>query len=53
MKKTYFVLAIVPPAMESGKTFDMNGSVWYILGVLIALCLLGYLIYSLVKPEKF
>jgi len=25
----------------------------YIIGAILALCILGYLFYSLVKPEKF
>ncbi|AXT45738.1 MULTISPECIES: K(+)-transporting ATPase subunit F [Chromobacterium] len=28
-------------------------SVWYLLSALIALGLLGYLIYALLKPENF
>jgi len=31
----------------------MNGTFWYIIGLFIALSIMGYLIYSLVKPEKF
>jgi K+-transporting ATPase KdpF subunit len=30
-----------------------NGPVSYTIGVLIALFIMGYLIYSLLKPEKF
>ena len=31
----------------------MNSSLGYIIGAIIALFILGYLLYSLVKPEKF
>lgn len=34
-------------------TSDVNSSVGYIIGAIIALFILGYLLYSLVKPEKF
>ena len=32
---------------------DMNLSMGYIIGGVIAVLILGYLLYSLVKPEKF
>lgn len=25
----------------------------YIIGIIVAICILGYLIYVLIKPEKF
>lgn len=31
----------------------MNSLAWYITGVIFALFLLVYLLYSLIKPEKF
>jgi K+-transporting ATPase KdpF subunit len=31
----------------------MNFTHGYVLGAIIALFILGYLIYSLIKPEKF
>jgi K+-transporting ATPase KdpF subunit len=37
----------------SESTFRMNNSTGYIIGALIAFLVLLYLIYSLVKPEKF
>jgi K+-transporting ATPase KdpF subunit len=33
--------------------FVMSTSTGYIIGAVIALLILGYLFYSLVKPEKF
>jgi K+-transporting ATPase KdpF subunit len=53
MKTTGYILAIIPQALESGSSGDMNGADWYVAGALIALLLIGYLIYSLIKPEKF
>ncbi len=45
-------LALLPVALvESG--FDKSASMGYILGGVIAFIILGYLVYSLVKPEKF
>jgi K+-transporting ATPase KdpF subunit len=38
--------------MTSGP-FEMNTSSGYIYGAVIALFILGYLVYVLVKPEKF
>lgn len=34
-------------------TTGMNTPTGYIIGAFIALALLGYLIYSLIKPDKF
>ncbi|HAH25663.1 MAG TPA: K(+)-transporting ATPase subunit F [Prolixibacteraceae bacterium] len=31
----------------------MNSIVWYSIGAMISLILLAYLIYALIKPEKF
>ncbi len=53
MKTTIFILTIVPPALENGKSGEMNGAGWYIAGAFIALLLIAYLVYSLTKPEKF
>jgi K+-transporting ATPase KdpF subunit len=35
------------------KPVETNLSSGYIIGALIALVIFGYLLYSLVKPEKF
>jgi K+-transporting ATPase KdpF subunit len=54
MKTMNFILGMVPSAMESGsKTVEMNSFAWYAIGALIALFLFAYLIYALIKPEKF
>jgi len=54
MKTMNFILSIVPSAIEGGsKTGGMNSPAWYIIGALLAIFLLAYLIYALVKPEKF
>ncbi len=42
------ILIVVAP-----KTFEMNGLAGYAIGAVIALLILGYLAYSLSKPEKF
>ena len=40
--------------LEATKPIEMiNISTGYIIGAIIALLILGYLLYSLVKPEKF
>jgi len=37
----------------TSNTFEMNNRTGYIIGAAIALVILGYLLYSLVKPERF
>jgi K+-transporting ATPase KdpF subunit len=34
-------------------TTGENGTVGYVAGAIIALFILGYLFYALIKPEKF
>lgn len=47
-----FILAVVAPSANS-ETLHLNSMGWYVAGILIALFLLAYLMYSLIKPEKF
>lgn len=42
MKATFLVI-----------TNEVNSSTGYVIGAVVALLILGYLIYSLVKPENF
>jgi K+-transporting ATPase KdpF subunit len=45
---------MVPSAIEGNQsTVVMNSIAWYAVGALIALLLFAYLLYSLIKPEKF
>jgi K+-transporting ATPase KdpF subunit len=54
MDAKYLLLAIIPsPTSVCEAQIEMNGNGWYTIGGIIALCLLGYLIYSLLKPENF
>lgn len=54
MKTMNFILGMVPSAQDGGsRAVAMNSLAWYVIGALIALLLLGYLLYSLIKPEKF
>lgn len=54
MKTMNFILGVMPPAIDGGsKTGGMNSAAWYIIGALLSVLLLAYLIYALVKPEKF
>ncbi|MCK9639481.1 MAG: K(+)-transporting ATPase subunit F [Prolixibacteraceae bacterium] len=39
--------------LTNSKAFEENSSTGYIIGAVIATLILGYLIYSLLKPEKF
>jgi K+-transporting ATPase KdpF subunit len=45
-----FSLSIVPLKVDPTAS---NGSASYIIGGIIALLILGYLIYTLMRPEKF
>jgi K+-transporting ATPase KdpF subunit len=54
MKTMNFILGVVSSAIESGsKAGEMNSPAWYIIGALLTIFLLAYLIYALIKPEKF
>ena len=54
MKTMNFITGIVLVDMNgSTKALEMNSISWYVAGALIALLLLAYLLYSLIKPEKF
>jgi K+-transporting ATPase KdpF subunit len=39
--------------LAASESFEMNNSTGYIIGAIIALLILGYLVYTLIKPEKF
>jgi K+-transporting ATPase KdpF subunit len=39
--------------LVTSKPLEMNISSWYIIGAIIALMIFGYLLYTLIKPEKF
>jgi len=39
--------------LVSSESIESDLSSGYIIGALIALLILGYLVYTLVKPEKF
>jgi K+-transporting ATPase KdpF subunit len=42
------VIIFVKPAV-----FEMNSPTGYAIGAVIAMAILGYLVYSLIKPERF
>ena len=44
-------LLLVPVANTHGSF--MNGTTGYLVGGIIAAVIMGYLVYSLLKPEKF
>ncbi|MCX6269009.1 MAG: K(+)-transporting ATPase subunit F [Bacteroidetes bacterium] len=37
----------------TARSSEMNVAHGYVIGAVIALFIMGYLIYSLIKPEKF
>ncbi len=47
---SFLALAAVP---ENSSSTVANGSISYIIGGIIALLILGYLVYTLLRPDKF
>jgi len=39
--------------LTTTQTLEASTSTGYVIGAVIALLILGYLLYSLLKPEKF
>ena len=39
--------------ITNSKALEANSVTGYLIGAVIALLILGYLVYSLLKPEKF
>jgi K+-transporting ATPase KdpF subunit len=48
--KLFGLLTVIPGASAAPLS---NGPVSYLIGGIIGLFILGYLIYSLIKPKKF
>ena len=40
-------------SQPGGTTVEMSLSSGYLIGAIIAILIFGYLLYSLIKPEKF
>ncbi len=39
--------------LATSKHIEINNTTGYLAGIIIALFILGYLLFSLLKPEKF
>jgi K+-transporting ATPase KdpF subunit len=39
--------------LATSRSVEVNTSTGYAIGAIIALLILGYLLYTLIKPEKF
>lgn len=48
--KSFMLLAVAPAPSD---TAGSNGAVSYLIGGIVALLILGYLVYTLLRPEKF
>jgi K+-transporting ATPase KdpF subunit len=48
LKKSFVLFAVVP---VNGSF--INGTAGYLIGGIIAVVIMAYLVYSLLKPEKF
>jgi K+-transporting ATPase KdpF subunit len=53
MKMIMIALAFNAINSESLQKASDNESMAYLTGIIIAVFILGYLVYSLLKPEKF
>ncbi len=53
--KTQILLLLIAPAPVTVQAGDPMpaGQTGYVLGGIIALLILGYLVYTLIRPEKF
>jgi len=52
MKTKLFSAAIIIISTKA-ESNPANGYTSYLIGLVIALFLMGYLVYSLIKPDKF
>ena len=48
--KSFIILAALPASSDAAVS---NGPVSYLIGGIIALLIMGYLIFTLLRPEKF
>jgi K+-transporting ATPase KdpF subunit len=53
MKTFFLICLIVPLSTVAGNDVRMSNPSGYYLGAVLAVFLLAYLVYSLIKPEKF
>jgi K+-transporting ATPase KdpF subunit len=53
MKTKIKISFVIPAIVPHSDAATSNGPVSYILGGIIALLILGYLIYTLLRPDKF
>jgi K+-transporting ATPase KdpF subunit len=47
---SFMLLAVIPETAEAAVSKSPSG---YLIGGIIALLILGYLVYTLVRPDKF
>ena len=50
LSKVHLILVVTPVTADTAKSVGPNG---YLIGGIIALFIMCYLIYSLIRPEKF
>jgi len=48
--KSFMFLAVVP---DTSGAVASNGPLSYLIGGIVALLILGYLVYTLLRPDKF
>jgi K+-transporting ATPase KdpF subunit len=53
MNTIFTILVVVRDATETPVSIGMNSSACLIIGAVIGFLLLGYMVFVLLKPEKF
>ncbi len=48
--KSFMLLTVVP---DTSGAIASNGPLSYLIGGIVALLILGYLVYTLLRPDKF
>jgi K+-transporting ATPase KdpF subunit len=48
--KSFMLIGVVPTPSEAAAS---NGALSYLIGGIMALLIMGYLVYTLLRPEKF
>ena len=53
METLSILLATSTAMSRDTMPMEMNSTAWFVTGTIVALLLFVYLIYTLIKPEKF
>ena len=51
--ETLNILLTVQAMSHDKMPMEMNSTTWFVIGIVVALLLFIYLLFTLIKPEKF